>query len=252
MDNTKKTKNTVKDAMQNYPGKELEAMSFAVNYHRWIINEFESYFGEIVAEVGAGTGSISELLLEKNIKSLSAFEPSQNMYPLLEKTLQKEKRAKAINDFFAGEHIRETFDSVVYINILEHVEEDHVELTNVLTALKPGGYLLLFVPALEWLYSEVDKQMGHVRRYTKNSLVNLVEDVGFTIVKERYFDLLGIIPWYINFVLLRSSFGSRRVALYDNLVVPLMKIVESRIPVPIGKNILIVGKKYNNYELRSC
>ena len=74
-----------KDTRTHYPGKELEAMSFATRYHRWIINEFEPYLGETVAEVGAGIGSVSQLLLDKRIKRLFAFEPSHNMYPLLEK-----------------------------------------------------------------------------------------------------------------------------------------------------------------------
>ena len=88
------------DIAPYYPGKELEAMSFAVNYHRWIIDEFDPYLGETIAEVGAGIGSISKLLLKKRVKRLFAFEPSHNMFPLLEKELRQEERAKAVNDFF--------------------------------------------------------------------------------------------------------------------------------------------------------
>jgi SAM-dependent methyltransferase len=231
------------DTMPHYPGKELEAMSFAVNYHRWIIDEFEPYLGETIAEVGAGIGSVSRLLLGKRIKRLFAFEPSHNMYPLLEEELRQEERAKAVNDFFSPQYAQEGFDSVVYINILEHVQDDRTELANALAALKPKGHLLLFVPALAWLYSDIDRQMGHFRRYTKKHLSCLIKDVGFTLVKARYFDLAGIIPWYVNFVLLGSSFGSGRVSLYDKLVVPTMKLIESAIPLPIGKNVLLIGKK---------
>jgi methyltransferase family protein len=235
--------NMSNDTIPYYPGKELEAMSFAVNYHRWIIDEFEPYLGKTVAEVGAGIGSVSKLLLGKRIERLFAFEPSHNMYPLLEKELRQEERARAVNDFFSPRYTQEGFDSVVYINVLEHIQEDRTELTNALEALQSMGHLLLFVPALTWLYSDVDKQMGHFRRYTKKALSGLVEDVGFTLVQARYFDLAGIIPWYVNFVLLRNSFGSGSVSLYDTLAVPPMRLIESVVPPPIGKNVLLIGKK---------
>ncbi|HEY1247633.1 MAG TPA: class I SAM-dependent methyltransferase [Nitrososphaera sp.] len=231
------------DCVPHYPGKELEALSFAINYHRWIIDAFEPYLGETIAEVGAGIGSVSKLLLGKRIKRLCAFEPSHNMYPFLEEELRQEARAKAVNDFFSPRYVQEGFDAIVYINVLEHIQDDRTELANALEMLNPQGHLLVFVPALTWLYSSFDKQIGHFRRYTKQHLSGLVRDVGFTLVKAQYFDLAGIIPWYINFVLLRHSISGGSVSLYDKLVVPTMRLIESVVPPPIGKNVLLIGKK---------
>jgi SAM-dependent methyltransferase len=231
------------DTTPHYPGKDLEAMSFAVNYHNWIIDEFEPYLGQTIAEVGAGAGSVSKLLLRKRITRLFAFEPSHNMYPLLAKELHGDARATAVNDFFRPSYRQEGFDSVVYINVLEHVQDDRAELTNALEALKPQGRVLVFVPALAWLYSDFDKQIGHFRRYSKNELSDLVTSVGFTLVDAHYFDLIGIIPWYINFVLLRNSMSSGGVSLYDKLIVPVMKRLERAVPPPLGKNVLLIGKK---------
>jgi SAM-dependent methyltransferase len=231
------------DILPHYPGKELETLSFAVNYHRWIIDAFEPYLGETIAEVGAGVGSVSKLLLEKRIKRLFAFEPSHNMYPLLEEELRHEERAKAVNDFFTPRYAQEGFDSAVYINVLEHIQDDRDELAHAREMLNSQGHLLLFVPALAWLYSDFDKQIGHLRRYTKKALSSLVRDVGFILVKAQYFDLAGIIPWYINFVWLRNSIGSGSVSLYDKLAVPTMRLIESVVPPPIGKNVLLIGKK---------
>ena len=232
-----------KDSMPTYSGKELEILSFAINYYRWIVDAFEPYLGETIAEVGAGIGSVSKLLLGKRIKRLCAFEPSRNMYPLLEEELRQEERAKAINDFFSPRYAQEGFDSVVYINVLEHIQDDRTELTHAREMLNSQGHLLLFVPALAWLYSDFDEQIGHFRRYTKQELSALVRDVGFILVKAQYFDLAGIIPWYINFVWLRNSIGSGSVSLYDKLVVPTMRLIESVVPPPIGKNVLLIGKK---------
>ncbi|MES9992096.1 MAG: methyltransferase domain-containing protein [Candidatus Thiodiazotropha sp.] len=231
------------DKMPDYFGKDLEAMSFAVNYHKWILSEFSPYLGNRAAEVGAGSGTFSQLLLETQLDHLSAFEPSRNMFPMLAETLSADERGVAINSFFGETSATDSFDSVLYVNVLEHIEDDLAELANAYTALNRNGHLLVFVPALPWLYSELDKQVGHFRRYLKNDLVNLVQRQGFKIIKAHYFDIAGILPWYVNFVLLKHSIGSGSVSLYDKLVVPIMRPLERLLSPPIGKNILLVGKK---------
>ena len=218
-------------------------MSFANNYHRWLIAEFFPYIRGSVAEVGAGVGNVSRLILEANIRGLMAFEPSGNMYPLLKEALKTDIRAKPVNGFFGKEQASECFDSVLYVNVLEHIEDDASELASVRVALAQEGHLLIFVPALPWLYSELDKQVGHFRRYTKKNLVNLVQRAGFSVVKVRYFDVAGIIPWYINFTLLKNTISGGSVSLYDRLVVPVMRVFEGLVPPPIGKNVLLVARK---------
>lgn len=226
-----------------YSGKELEVMSFAQNYHRWIIDQFEPYLGERVAEVGAGIGNISRIILTKSVKELFAFEPSSNLFPSLFDELKHEERAHPINDFFSSDYLKKDLDSIVYVNVLEHIEEDQTELTNLRGALGPNGRLLLFVPALRELYSDFDRSVGHYRRYEKNELKLLVEKAGFKIVQLRYFDFFGVFPWYLNFVLLRKPMNGRTVFLYDNYIVPIMKLAESYVTPPIGKNLFLVGMK---------
>lgn len=218
-------------------------MSFAKNYHRWILKEFLPYMGNCVAEVGAGVGNFSGLILETDVTRLVAFEPSTNMFPVLREALSMDERAIAINGFFGSEYHNYSFDSVFYINVLEHIEEDARELANVYDAISPEGYLLLFVPALPWLYSELDKQVGHFRRYTKNNLLRLIKQSGFSVVKVRYFDIAGIIPWYIYFTLRKNSISERNVSLYDRIVVPIMSTIEQMVSPPIGKNVLLVARK---------
>lgn len=231
------------DTLPSYPGKELEAMSHAVNYHQWIVDEFEPYLGETLAEVGAGMGSVSKMLLAKGLKRLYAFEPSRNIYPFLEQELRHEERAMAINDFFSARYAHIGLDAVVYINVLEHIEDDRAELGNALASLKLNGHALLFVPAQAWLYSKLDKQLGHHRRYTARGLSTLVREVGLSIVKVRYFDFVGMIPWYINYVLLQNTLGKSSVSLYDKFAVPTMRRLEGLVSPPIGKNVLLIGKK---------
>ena len=218
-------------------------MSFARNYHDWVLAELAPYLGRSVAEVGAGVGNFSALLLGQAIERLVAYEPSENMYPVLAHALAGEPRATAVNGFFGPEAAGRGFDSVLYINVLEHIEDDAAELERARAALADSGHLLIFVPALPWLYSDLDRQVGHFRRYVKRQLLELVANAGFTIVRARYFDLAGVLPWYVNFVLLRNSIGGGSVSLYDRLVVPIMRRVEAVIPPPLGKNLLLVARR---------
>ena len=218
-------------------------MSFASNYHRWIVDEIAPYLGETVAEVGAGIGSVSELLLEKPISRLVAFEPSANMYPHLAERLRGEARATPVNGFFGAGQAGEGFHSVAYINVLEHIEDDRAQLGHARACLRTGGHLLVFVPALAWLYSEFDRRVGHFRRYAKPQLESIVTQSGFELVRSRYFDLAGIAPWYVNFVLLRRSMGGSSVSLYDRVVVPPMRLLESIVRPPLGKNILLIARR---------
>ena len=230
------------EATKQYPGKDLEAMSFAANYHRWIIDDFRPYLRGMVAEVGAGIGSVSQLLLMTAIDSLVAFEPSENLCPILSQALAADSRVTVVNDFFRPQH-RDRFDTVVYINVLEHVQDDQTELSNIFEMLQRGGHLLLFVPALAWLFSNVDREVGHFRRYSKKALVSKVERAGFQLVHARYFDFAGILPWYVNFVLMKRSLKPGSVATYDNLVVPIMRKLERLVHPPVGKNLLAIAKK---------
>ena len=127
--------------------------------------------------------------------------------------------------------------------MLEHIEDDAAELVQAREALDPRGHLIVFVPALPWLYSELDRQVGHFRRYRRRALLELVRAAGFDIVTQRYFDVAGVLPWYVNFTLLGNSIGGGSVSLYDRLVVPVMRAVEGVVSPPIGKNVLLVARR---------
>ncbi|HST27487.1 MAG TPA: class I SAM-dependent methyltransferase [Rudaea sp.] len=229
-----------------YPGRDLEAMSFARNYHEWVLAEIAPWLKGKVAEIGAGAGNFSRLLLGlPTVTSLFAFEPSKNMYALLRDSLAEEPNARTFPvtlDEACAEH-RGEFDAITYINVLEHIEDDAQQLRFAWDTLKPGGHLLVFVPALPWLYSDHDRRIGHYRRYRAAPLRELVSAQGFEIVRQKWFDCAGILPWYVAFVLLKRSVGTGSVSAYDNLVVPLMRRVEARFAPPIGKNILLVARK---------
>ncbi len=133
---------------------------------------------------------------------------------------------------------------MIYVNVLEHIEDDERELKFIYETLCEGGRLFIFVPAFEWLYGEFDKAVGHFRRYTREDLENKCRAQKFKIIRSEYFDLVGIIPWWIKYRLFKSSsLNTGAVHVYDKFVVPLTGFFESRISLPIGKNILLVAEK---------
>lgn len=231
-----------------YFGRDLEAMSFAVNYHKWLIDEIRSYINSPIVEVGAGSGNFSEELYnvfkELPLFKLFAFEPSANMYSLLKNRFQNVDNIKTFNDYFNSEiDLSEDINTILYINVLEHIEMDKEELISSYKKLNTGGRVIVFVPALQFLFSSLDEQLGHYRRYHKKRLVALLEIAGFQVEKVKYFDLVGILPWYIAFTLMGKIIQPGNVKLYDKVVVPIMSRIEKKFPPPVGKNLLIIGKK---------
>jgi 2-polyprenyl-3-methyl-5-hydroxy-6-metoxy-1,4-benzoquinol methylase len=233
-----------------YTGRELESMDFAVNYHRWILQTLKPYLGKRLLEVGAGTGSFSEMILETEPESLTMLEPSANMYPTLA------GRVRELDKRGVGRPLQTTLeglsaaadgtrpDSILYVNVLEHIEDDRKELATAYSMLQSGGRVLVFVPANAWLMSAMDRQMGHFRRYSKQELVRKCREAGFTIRFSKNFDLLGVAPWLLKFRLLGSTkFEPGMVKLYDTAVVPIARFVEGLVPPPLGKNVIVVGEK---------
>lgn len=233
-----------------YVGKDLEAMSFAVNYHRWILDEFRHLLGKHVVEVGAGTGSFSEMVLETKPKTLALVEPS-DLYRDLTANVSPNGSGTKI-DFYnavfsavaAEITAKQKPDSIIYVNVLEHIEDDNHELKLIYDSLSDGGRCFLFVPALMALYGEFDRKLGHFRRYTKKELEQKCQAAGFKVLKSKYFDFAGVVPWYVNYRLLKSeSLGGGAVSFYDRAVVPVFRKIESIVNVPVGKNILLIAEK---------
>ena len=226
-----------------YHGRDLEAMSFAPRYQQWILDSISPYLGTKVLEVGAGSGNFTRLLLNKPGLELTAIEPSANMYPMLAEVQTINTGLCTANAPLAAlaSEMQGKFDSVLYINVLEHIENDALELSLACQVLKPGGKLIVFVPALAFLFSHFDTLIGHYRRYHRPALADLTVAAGFAIDRLHYFDIAGILPWYINFTLMKNAGIPGSVAVYDSMVVPVMRRLEAVVRPPVGKNLLLIA-----------
>jgi SAM-dependent methyltransferase len=235
-----------------YTGRELEAMSVASNYHRWILDIFIPYLGRHLVEVGSGLGSFSKLILSSHAcETLSLVEPSREMCEQLRVRMEQMPAIPRIDVYHASFPeaapditAKQSPDSVIYVNVLEHIEDDEAELAAIHDALTPQGRVFIFVPALAWLYGAFDERVGHLRRYRKSELEGKLHRAGFRMLVSNYFDLAGVAPWWIKYCLLKSAtMESGAVRFYDRYVVPSARRFESMITPPLGKNLIVVAEK---------
>lgn len=215
------------------------------NYHRWILAHFRPYLRGRVAEVGAGTGNITQHLTGL-ATDLVAVEPSASLLPSLRQRMEPHPHVKVLSSSLERwvEAEEQRFDAIVLINVLEHILDDRAALDGLRQRLVPGGHLLLFVPALELLFSRLDEKLGHYRRYHLGALRRLVEQAGLTVLDARYFDAAGVLPWYlVNTLGKKTSFDARMARVYDRVFVPVGRRLERLGRPPIGKNVVLIAQR---------
>jgi SAM-dependent methyltransferase len=229
-----------------YTGRELEVLTDLPLYYDWIVDCFDPYLKGTGIEFGAGLGTISSRIRPR-LAGLDLVEPSPDMVPLLRQRFANDKSVRvfhASQEEHVGTCADASYDTVIMVNVLEHIEDDQSALNEIYRLLRPGGRLLLFVPALRFLYSAFDRRIGHHRRYQFGELRSRVTAARFSIAMARYFDIAGILPWWLfNTIGGQVDFNPLVVKIFDRSVVPVMRRVERHITPPLGKNIILVAEK---------
>ena len=229
-----------------FPGEVLEDMGDMPNYNDWIVRQFAAKLRGRAVEIGAGLGTISERL-RPLVERLDLVEPTPALAERLRAKFAGDDGcsvAEQTLETWMENSTNETYDAIVMVNVLEHIEDDHAAARGLFAAMKPGGKLLIFVPALPFLYSELDRIYGHFRRYRRRELRNCIESAGFRIEKLRYFDITGVFPWWLlNTVMGKTSFHQPSLTVYDKILVPPTRLMESILPPPLGKNLILIASK---------
>lgn len=230
-----------------YEGQELSGLEGAVNYYRWLLREFSPFIGRNVLEIGAGTGTFSRHLLSLPIERLICIEPAENLFPLLDRNLADLRVVKiccSLEGFIERKDRQKGFDTVVCVDVLEHIYDDAGALRAIYSLLNPGGSCCLFVPALSWLYGSLDQVFGHHRRYHKAGLRKLLTRVGFEVQVLKYFHFTGVFTWFLMGWILRwQSWSGGAVQFYDRWVVKPLSFVEKLVPPPLGQSLLAVARR---------
>lgn len=199
-----------------------------------------------MVEYGAGMGTISQRLVSLADR-LTLVEPSPHLVQVLQGKYRNNSKVAVVGEGLE-QHARgvsaAAFNTVVLVNVLEHIEDDQQALAALFRILQPSGRLLVFVPALQGLMSKLDVMFGHFRRYQRNDLIEKVAQAGGKTEVCHYFDFIGVLPWFfLNRLMGATSFNPRLISFHDKFVVPVSQAVERVIPPPIGKNIILVAQK---------
>jgi SAM-dependent methyltransferase len=226
-------------------GTELDALAVAHTYYHSILTHFAPYVGKRIVEVGAGVGTFSHVLLQHTDASdLTLIEPADNLFSILKDRFSGETRVKMVHTSAEDLPGSLVADSVVLVNVLEHVADDRACLQQVHRILAPEGALLIFVPALPFLFGTLDEHFGHHRRYTKPSLGQRLLEAGFRLLHLRYFNLPGVVTWFVaGRVLKRRTLQRQDVGLYERWVAPWISRLERRWEPPIGQSLLAVARR---------
>ncbi|MEX2215039.1 MAG: methyltransferase domain-containing protein [Phycisphaeraceae bacterium] len=224
----------------------LETIEGLYEYNHWIYNQLRPYLGQDVLEVGSGTGNITQFLA-MNARRVAGVEPVTSFVQRFNDRLGHMSHVSCthgyLQDLPEPLHEQPRFDTVVSCNVLEHIEDDVSALRSMMTQIRPGGRVLIFVPACPFAFGKLDSELGHYRRYSKRSLRSAMIGAGLEWEHGRYSNAVGLLGWFVNSVLLRKKHvPAKQAKLFDKLV-PFISAIERLLPMPMGQSVLGVGRK---------
>lgn len=206
-------------------------MEFVDNYNNWILGKFEPFKGKRILEIGTGQGNFKKML-EKGAEQYVSIDIDAKV---IERASARDPRgtylvADASGNDFVEKLKPYKLDTIICVNVLEHIPDHKKAMENFMAALVPGGHLLVFSPAFMHLYNDLDKLAGHERRYVKKDIVNLVKDIpDCRIVVNEYFNPVGALGWWVNKFTTHKNINSanvnRQVIFFDKYVVPVSKLL---------------------------
>lgn len=223
----------------------LEVLKEAKNYNKWIADSILVHLSSPVLEIGAGTGNLTKYFLDK--KTYFITDNDQGLVKNLKLTFKQNSNVRVrfldIVEKPPSQFIS-YFSTVFGINVLEHIKDDNKALKNIRSVLKINGKLILLVPAKKKAYTRLDKELGHFRRYEKKELIDILENTGYRIEKIYYFNIVGLISWYLRDKVKRNNIHLKpyHISLFDKIV-PTLRIMERYVKIPVGISLIVVARK---------
>ena len=219
----------------------LETMATADWYNNWLFSFIKPHIKGEILEAGVGIGNFIEILSESG--RVTAIDVNKDYI----KMLKDEKLVSSVGygDVEKGRYFfgNKSFDSIVCLNVVEHIRNDKKAVSNMNKLLKKGGKLVLLVPAHNYLFSNFDKELGHFRRYSKKEVAELVENSGFENTDVRYINWWGAIGWFLFLKLTgRKDMPRPPVRIFDALARVLLSS-EKIFRMPFGLSIIAIAEK---------
>lgn len=228
-----------------YIGTELEIFSHAINWKDYWSTIICSFVKGSVLEVGAGIGSTTIALSSCKFKTWTCLEPDPELVSKLKHVIGKKlsSQYKIITGTIEDIKPTECFDTILYIDVLEHIKDDRLELQNAAQLLSNGGNLVILAPAHQWLFSEFDKSIGHYRRYNNKTLMKVVPDE-LELIKNYYLDSIGLFASLGNRLFMHTKNPDKyQIELWDQILVPVSRITDRLFLYRFGKTVIGIWKK---------
>ena len=225
----------------DYTGKELEIFDTAKVFQKYIYFLIKKYFKNQIFEVGAGIGSFTRNY-NTSYKEIYLSDLDKNNYLVLKKKFSKKKNIKIKNQKI--NQIKKKFNTIIYLNVLEHIKKDKKEINLAISKLNSGGHLIILVPAHQKLYSKFDKAIGHCKRYNINFFKNN-KFKNAKVVKLIYLDMVGYFLYFCNKIFFKEEIypSKVKVFLWDKFFSPITIVLDFITNYKYGKNVLCVYKK---------
>jgi SAM-dependent methyltransferase len=221
----------------------LEDLAEAVNYRRWLVDLALPHLGDDPLEVGSGRGDHAADWRAAGVPRVTVSEADADRLAGL-RTRFAGDDAVVVRELALPVQVQASYSAVVAMNVLEHVEDDGQALAGLRGLLRPGGRLVLLVPAFPSAMSRFDRAIGHHRRYRAAPLRAAVAAAGFEVESLRHVNCVGLLGWYVAIRLLR---GRPRAGLlltaFDRSVVPWLRRLEARWAPPFGQSLLVVARR---------
>ena len=225
----------------NYPGKELELFDRASFWRKYLYMYVKKFIGKKVLEVGAGIGSFTSIYKSNN-KEITLSEIDNSNYESLKEKFNTDKNITIESKLI--ENFNNSFDTILYMSVLEHIENDRKEIELAMSKLDKNGHLIICVPAHNYMFSNFDKEIGHFRRYEIDFFKNLKLE-NAKILKCYFLDSMGHLIYFINkLVFSKEVYPSKmKIFIWDKIFIPLTFFLDFLSFYKFGKNIICIIKK---------
>jgi SAM-dependent methyltransferase len=230
--------------------KTLDNISEADRFNKWMYSSIAPALSDNVLEIGSGTGNISDYLLKDKSKVVLSDLQSEYCEYLSRRfshrqSLVSVEQINLTDQDFENKHhyILNSFDAVVAMNVIEHIDNDHLAITNFRKLLKTGGKLIILVPSYKWLYCRFDKELGHFRRYNRKSLSLLLKSNGFIVNDLFHFNAIGILGWlFLGKLLNCKQIKRSQMSIFNNLVF-IFILFDKLLFRKVGLSLIIIASK---------
>jgi SAM-dependent methyltransferase len=221
----------------DHVGDTLEILAHADRYNQWMFDNIRPFLGRRVVEIGCGIGNFTAAIASTDASQVVATDVSSKYLQLLADRFDSSGKVRTevwdLNNP-PSDLIRESFESAVCLNVLEHIPNDVAAMRNIYSALTPGGRLIALVPAHPWLYGTMDDHLGHIRRYRREEFERKLEEAGFTIEKTFWMNAVGMIGWFTSGrILKRPTIPTTQVKIFE-MAVPIARMVDRLVTGLVG------------------